>query len=258
MPDRARALFPAAAIGTLLLITACAGEGSQEGGGQQTEEPSTEDSTVEEPSAEEPDNDAASEASGDPDSIHVLVNKINPLDPADHEPSDLVVPDVPMEFEGQQMRDEAAAALEELFDDAEEDDIDLLVTTAYRGYEHQLALYEGYAEDLGQEAADEVSARPGYSEHQTGLAVDLSHPGNEDCYLSVCFGDTPAGEWLAENAHEHGFLIRYPQDAAEVTGFSYEPWHLRYAGKETAADVVEQDLTLEEYWGQPAAPDYED
>lgn len=268
--------LPAAAAGTVLLVAACgsgddsgqddAGQddsGQEDAGqddvGQGTSEHDDEQSgDPGESEPDDPDGDAVSEASWEPESTHVLVNKVNPLEPADHEPSDLTEPDVPMEFEGQQLREEAAAALEDLFAAAEDDDVDLMITTAYRGYDHQLALYESYEEEKGRDAADDVSARPGYSEHQTGLAADFSYDGNDDCYLSTCFGDTEAGQWLAEHAHEHGFVVRYPEDTQEITGFSYEPWHLRYVGEESAADVVEQGVTLEEYWGQPAAPDYQD
>ncbi len=257
MPDHVPSLISAAAV--LTLLTACGGtEETAPSPSPETHGPGSGTEGTEAPEAGGPENEPVSEASWDPESVHVLVNKENPLEPADHEPSDLTVPDVPMEFEGQQLREEAAVALEELFAAAEEDGVELLVTTAYRGYDHQLALYEGYAEEMGQEAADEVSARPGYSEHQTGLAADFSHPGNEDCYLSACFGETEAGQWLAENGHDHGFIIRYPEGAQDITGFSYEPWQLRYVGEETAAAVVAQDVTLEEYWDQPAAPDYAD
>lgn len=262
-----RSLLSTAIVGTLLLAAACGAEepdgdpeGTERSAAGAQDEGAPDEETQQDPSPRAADDagvEPVSEASWDPTSIHVLVNKANPLEPADHVPPDLTVPDVPME-QAAEMRAEPTAALEELFAAASEAEVPLVVTSAYRDYELQTTLYEHYSDTMGQEAADEVSARPGHSEHQTGLAVDLSYPGNEDCHLRTCFGDTPTGVWLADNAHEHGFIIRYPEESQEITGFSYEPWHLRYVGQETAVDVVGQGVTLEEYWDQPAAPDYED
>src|SRR5699024_5056985 len=94
----------------------------------------------------------------------------------------------------------------------------------------------------GAEMADTYSARPGHSEHQTGLAFDLNE-------ISDAFAGTPEAEWLAEHAHEYGFIIRYPADKEDITGYSYEPWHVRYLGKEIAEKVYESGLCLEEYLG---------
>lgn len=199
--------------------------------------------------------DAVSSASRDPESKHVLVNRRNPLQPQDYEPEVRVL-DVEMVYAGQEMRPQAADALEELFAAAEQQGHSLKVTTAYRTYSHQKALYDQRLEASGREVADEYTARPGYSEHQTGLAVDVT--SNHDCQLRDCFGDTAEGEWVAEHAAEHGFVIRYPEGAADITGYSYEPWHLRYVGVETARAVHEAGVTLEEYWGEPAADEYPD
>lgn len=268
-----RSLLSTAAAGTLLLTAACGAdeEPAQREPAQQSPaqgDPAQQQSAPEQDAGQDagsdPDSDddagsaPASEASWDPASLHVLVNKADPLDPADHVPSDLTPVTAPADHEDVQMRQEPAEALEELFSAASADEIPLVVASAYRSYDYQSTVYQGHVDNLGQEAADEVSARPGHSEHQTGLAVDLSYPGNEDCHLRTCFGETPTGIWLAENAHEHGFIIRYPEGSQEITGFSYEPWHLRYVSEATAADVADQGVTLEEYWDQPAAPDYED
>ncbi|MDR7346862.1 D-alanyl-D-alanine carboxypeptidase [Enteractinococcus fodinae] len=197
-----------------------------------------------------------SEASFNPESNHVLVNKQHELEIEDFEPPDLVALNVPQQYGGQQLREEPAVALEELVADAADDGIELWVTTAYRDFAHQQALYEQRLAELGQEAADKFTARPGYSEHQTGLAVDMSFAGNTDCNLRECFAETEQGQWLAEHVARFGFIIRYPEGAESITGYSYEPWHLRYVGVPTAHEVTEQDVTLEEYWNQPAAPDY--
>lgn len=200
----------------------------------------------------------ASDPSWDPDSIHVLVNPLNPLDPPDHEPEDLTVPDVQAVREGQQLREEAAEALEELFAAAEAQGHQLTLTSAYRPFERQAQLYEERAAEWGQEAADEYTARPGHSEHQTGLAADVIAHDNPQCGLGECFAETPEGVWTAEHAAEFGFIIRYPEGAEDITGYSYEPWHLRYVGEETAEAVAEEDVTLEEFWDQPPASDYEE
>ncbi len=201
-----------------------------------------------------------SEASADPNSIHVLVNKRNPLDPLDYAPSDLVTPEVALHGpqEAMQLRAEPAEALEELFAAADQEGHSLSMISGYRSYDYQVQVYDQHVAANGHEAADRISARPGHSEHQTGLAVDIDTPNAAETTLNQAFGDTPEGQWVAENSHEFGFIIRYPQGAEEITGFSYEPWHLRYVGRETARDVVERDLTLEQYWDQPPAPDYLD
>lgn len=200
----------------------------------------------------------ASDPSWDPDSIHVLVNSLNPLEPLDHEPEDLMIPDVQAVREGQQLREEAAGALEELFAAAEAQGYQLTLTSAYRPFERQAQLYDQRAAEWGQEAADEYTARPGHSEHQTGLAADVIAHDNPECGLGECFAETSEGVWTAEHAAEFGFVIRYPEGAEDITGYSYEPWHLRYVGEETASAVAEQEVTLEEFWDQPPASDYEE
>lgn len=216
------------------------------------------DPTEPSPTASTEEAEPHSEASSDPTSIHALVNKHHALEPEDFEPEDLTELEVPQQYGGQRLREEAAATLEELVAAAANDEVELWVTTAYRNYEHQQGLYKQQIAAVGQDAADELVARPGYSEHQTGLAVDMSFDGNQDCKLHACFAETPQGQWLAENAHEFGFIIRYPDGTDDITGYSYEPWHLRYVGEPTAEEVTSQEITLEEYWDVPAAPDYQD
>lgn len=201
----------------------------------------------------------ASDPSWDPDSIHVLVNRQNPLEPADYEPQDLVVPEVRVSTENQQLlRLLAADALEKLFAAIQDEGMELALTSAYRPYDQQLALYRDRHAQQGTEATDEGMARPGYSEHQTGLAADVISIDNPECIHGDCFADTPEGRWVAQHAHEFGFIIRYPEGAEEITGYQYEPWHLRYVGEETAAEVFEEGLTLEEYWEQAPAAEYDE
>lgn len=147
-----------------------------------------------------------------------------------------------------QMRSAAATALEKMFAGAANAGYKLQISTAYRGYAYQKQLYDGYVTSAGQAAADQESARPGYSEHQTGLAVDIRSASNT-CSLEACFGTTPEGEWLAANAYRYGFLLRYPQDKESVTGYEYEPWHFRYIGTDLSNELYNDHVqTLEEFF----------
>lgn len=269
-------IFAVGAGMALLMVASACAEGEDPTQSQNTapaESPTEENRDTDESDAEagqsrdseeadEPAEDAApetvSQASSDPDSVHVLVNKQNPLDPLDYAPGDLRDVEAPNEFGEAPLREDAAEAYEELHAAAAEDGADLWATTAYRDYDFQKALYEQrFAED-GADAADRVSARPGHSEHQTGLAIDVADLEDRECYLQACFGDSEQGQWLAEHADEFGFIIRYPEGAEEITGFQYEPWHLRYVGQDTAQDITEREVALEEYWNEPAAPDYDE
>lgn len=133
----------------------------------------------------------------------------------------------------------AAAALLE--------DYHLHAFSTYRSFEYQTSLYERYVERDGVEEADRYSARPGYSEHQTGLAFDIGEINKEQDWASASFGHTEAGKWLAENAHLYGFILRYPEGKEFVTGYMHESWHFRYVGVAIAKDIYENELTLEEY-----------
>lgn len=147
------------------------------------------------------------------------------------------------------MRAEAAEAFHRLVETAAEEGIDIVMTTAYRSYEFQQILWDNYVAQKGEEEANKTSARPGESEHQTGLAVDLS-TSEIDYRNSSDFADTAAGRWVAENAHKFGFILRFPEDKTDITGYSYEPWHIRYVGLTAAADIYEENLALEEYLEQ--------
>ena len=137
---------------------------------------------------------------------------------------------------------EAQSAFDEMAAGAAKDGIKLYIASGFRSYEYQQGLYQRYVERDGAEMADTYSARPGHSEHQTGLAFDLNE-------ISDAFAGTPEAEWLEDHAHEYGFIIRYPADKEDITGYNYEPWHVRYLGKETAEKVYESGLCLEEYLG---------
>ncbi|WP_229106654.1 M15 family metallopeptidase [Paenibacillus sp. 1001270B_150601_E10] len=183
------------------------------------------------------------------ESMLVVVNKERSL-PDGYEPPDLVEPNVKFSFseehEKRHMRKEAAEALEKLFANAEENNIELNAVSGYRSYKRQQSLYNYYVDTQGEEYASRVSAVPGTSEHQTGLAIDVSSPsvGN---VLEEVFGGSVEGKWLAEHAHEFGFIIRYPQDGEAITGYLYEPWHIRYVGVEAATAIYNQKTTLEQF-----------
>src|SRR5690606_37608630 len=133
---------------------------------------------------------------------------------------------------------------------------EMQIQSAYRSYGVQVNVYNGWVNQLGQAGADLTSARPGHSEHQTGLAVDISSVPAV-CALDQCFADTPEGKWLAAHAHKWGFVLRYPNGKTSVTGYEFEPWHYRYVGVDLATAMHETGIrTLEEFFGLPAAPDY--
>lgn len=189
-------------------------------------------------------------AATDAQSITVLVNKEFAL-PDDYKPKDLVYPDVRFTFnekiEKRMMRKEAAKALEEMFAGAKKDKIYLAGVSAYRSHSTQTKLFNRYVKKDGEAKAKTYSAVPGHSEHETGLAIDVSGSDGK-CAAESCFGDTKEADWLAKHAPEYGFIIRYPEGKEAITGYKYEPWHLRYVGKEIAADINKRDITLEEYY----------
>ena len=119
----------------------------------------------------------------------------------------------------------------------------LKINSAYRSAAYQSQLYWSYVARDGRAVADTYSARPGHSEHQTGLAVDLAAPGGR-CYLQRCFGDTPSGRWVARRAHVFGFVMSYPRGRRRDSGFAYEPWHFRYVGPQVAGRMRELGIQL--------------
>lgn len=143
----------------------------------------------------------------------------------------------------------ARAALDTMLVAAKQQGFDLVAFSGYRSFEYQTTLYNNYVERDGADAADRYSARPGYSEHQTGLAFDIGEKGKEDLWLTEEFGETPAGQWLFTHADEYGFILRFPQNKEHITGYMYESWHYRYVGTEIAKEIKKRDITLEEYLG---------
>ena len=189
----------------------------------------------------------------------VVVNKRNPLDPLDHWPAPQAQPSgLRIVSGGGWLRADAAAALDELAAAIAADGVGRLgIDSAFRPYDFQVDLYNGYVSSRGQAAADLRSARPGHSEHQTGLAVDVVACGS-GCGTHDGFRNTPHARWLVENSWRFGFVVRYEDGQTEVTGYSWEPWHLRFVGTELAEAYHSGGYrTLEEFFGLPAAPDYD-
>ena len=186
-----------------------------------------------------------------PKSTAVLVNKTYRL-PEGYVPPDLVYPNVPFIFsekvDKRKMRKEAAGALEKLFAAAKEDGVQLAGVSGYRSESRQKTLYNNYVKRDGVKAADTYSARPGHSEHQTGLTIDVSGMTGK-CAAESCFAGTKEAKWLAKHAHQYGFIIRYPEGKDSITGYKYEPWHLRYVGTAIANEVTNRHITLEQYFG---------
>lgn len=161
----------------------------------------------------------------------LIANKKHPL-PASFAPG--VVP-------------EAKTALDTMVAAAKVSGFELTAFSSYRSYDRQQQLYTNYVKKDGKTAADRYSARPGYSEHQTGLAFDIGEVGRKDLWLTEEFGETSAGKWLKNHAHEYGFILRYPKGKESVTGYMYESWHFRYIGIDLAKKVHGKKVTLEEY-----------
>lgn len=191
----------------------------------------------------------------DPASITVVANKHRPLNPLDYEPGDLVVPSAIANPNGRQLRAEAAAHVDQLATDASAAGIYLTVLSGYRSYATQEQTYNNFVARDGEERANQYSAKPGHSEHQTGFAIDFDD--GQGCALYTCFADTAAGQWLAANAWQFGFILRYPLGSEAITGYEFEPWHYRYVGVEVSTAMHNKGIaTLEEFFGLEPAPTY--
>ena len=177
----------------------------------------------------------------DPDDLLVLVNKFNYL-PKNYKPSDLVYIDgaygnkVPIRSV---LKDDFIALQKSAKDEL---GISLMPTTAFRDQNFQKVLYDKYVKKDGIKKADTYSARPGHSEHQTGLAIDLKNTALKKTRLS-----DENYKWLEENAHKYGFIVRFPKGKEQITGYKFENWHIRYVGKKAAKEIIDNNLTLEDY-----------
>ncbi|GAA0333611.1 hypothetical protein GCM10008967_25440 [Bacillus carboniphilus] len=229
-------------------------EDTDSGQGSNTESPDDSETNV----GEEEDDQSTAEQPviptvADPTSITVMVNKSAKL-PDGYRPADLVRPDVPFAFGNQQLekallRKEAALALENMFAAAKVDGITLVAASGFRSYETQSMLFENEVKQFGYEKASMAVAYPGTSEHQTGLTMDIT-AASVNHILTEQLGQKPEGKWLEKNAHQFGFILRYPLGKESITGYQYEPWHFRYVGVQIATEIFEKQLTLEEYYQQ--------
>lgn len=198
---------------------------------------------------------SALEAIDTASSYQVVVNKTRPLNPKTYRPTDLVK--VP-KFNpyARIVRRDVSAAIVLLGNDMKvAGQGTLIVQSGYRSYQSQTTIHKAKVRALGKVHGEKLAARPGYSEHQTGLAVDFAAKGVST--LQVSFAKTKAGVWLAANAYRYGFVLRYPSGKTAITGYSFEPWHFRFVGIEVATAMHDQAITtLEEYYSLPAAPNY--
>ena len=176
------------------------------------------------------------------DDLLMLVNKYNKL-PEDYAPTDLTTISTNYSYWGD-LRSEANEAFLKMAKDASSEGLKIINTSPYRSYEHQNRLYNNYVKQDGVKEADTYSARPGYSEHQTGLALDVVTPSST---LNT-FEKTAEFKWMKENSYKYGFILRYGEGMEYITGYMYEPWHYRYVGIEAAKEIYEKDLTFEEYY----------
>ncbi|MCB7070410.1 M15 family metallopeptidase [Caldifermentibacillus hisashii] len=267
-----RTIIISVLTGMLLLLTSCSlndltGENKQSNNNHQANEQTTENDQSNSPeNADENDGtikldkkyfNIVAEQDGkeviqNVDNLLILVNKQSAYLPADYVPANLVRPNVRFSFgdldiEKSYLKEEAARALEKMFQQAEVEGISLYAVSGYRSYTRQTEVFQREVEAKGEEKAVEAVAIPGQSEHQTGLAMDISaESANLD--LVESFESTPEGTWLRENAHKFGFILRYPKGKEAITGYQYEPWHFRYVGEETAKIIYENDWTLEEFF----------
>lgn len=174
----------------------------------------------------------------------ILVNKYNALN-KDFSFDDLVNVSIQHCYGNQKLRKEAYDKFKEMFKAAKEEDLTIIINSSYRDYAYQEKLWNRYSNTNGEEWADKFAARKGHSEHQTGLAIDVTtyNVKNQDD-----FELTDEFKWLDVNAYKYGFILRYPKDKENITGYSYEPWHYRYVGVDIATQVYELGLTYDEYY----------
>ncbi|MDD3453088.1 MAG: M15 family metallopeptidase [Bacilli bacterium] len=178
-----------------------------------------------------------------PNIINVLVNKENKLS-KNFIPSELFKLPIDVSYENKFLKKEAAINFIKLSRYAKKKNFYIVAVSTYRDYKYQKKLYEKYVLNKGQTYADLCSARPGHSEHQTGLAVDVM--GSNYDYNK--FNQTKEFKWMKKNAYKYGFILRYPKNKEYITGFKYEPWHYRYVGKILAKYLYKNNLTLEEFY----------
>lgn len=177
------------------------------------------------------------------DGILMLVNKFHYLS-EDYNPDDIVKISNMYSYDNNSIKEEVYTQYKKMWNAAKKEDLTLIVTSSYRKYDVQDELWTSRANNQGEEEADKETARAGFSEHQTGLALDIV------TYNSLLndFENTDEFKWLQKNAHKYGFILRYPKDKEDITGYSYESWHYRYVGVEVATKIYEEKITFDEYY----------
>ena len=179
--------------------------------------------------------------------VALIANKHYQL--GDYAPDDLVSIDWKYRFGGAtdkiEIRKEVYDAYLEMWEAAHEQDIYLLALSGYRSKAEQQKEYDYYKNLKGETYADSIAARPGWSEHQTGLAIDIY---SKECSLTSCFKESNAYKWLEANSYKYGFIIRYTEGDEKITGYNSETWHYRYLGKDLARKVHEAGITYDEYY----------
>ena len=172
----------------------------------------------------------------------MLVNKYREL-PEDYEPEDLTTIDAAYASDNNQRATKVVVdAFMEMAKDAEQQNLHMIANSSYRSYQEQKEIYDLYERQYGGQYARDYAALPGFSEHQTGYVIDIANKDHE------IFDGTGEFQWLKKNAYKYGFILRYPMDKEDITGYAYESWHYRYVGKELAKKVVDSGLTYDEYY----------
>ncbi|GAA1497766.1 D-alanyl-D-alanine carboxypeptidase family protein [Paeniglutamicibacter kerguelensis] len=185
-----------------------------------------------------------------PKKFNVLVNKTYPLAPKTYAPKTTTIPGT----NGIRLQTTTATAYKKLAAAAKKDGVKIKLTSGYRSYSSQKKIVDQYTRWYGPTKALSLAAKPGTSEHQTGLSLDVGN-FNKACALQDCFENTPVGKWMAKNAPKYGFVLRYPKGQQNVTGYSYEPWHFRYVGTTQARTMAKKkSKTLEHYYGVASTP----
>jgi len=185
-----------------------------------------------------------------PNSIWAVVSKSHPIS-ADYIPSSLKIPNVSTRTDKsndeRSIRSDIETPMIDMFTAAAANSYQLMIGSGYRSAALQKIYFDSLASSVGEETANQSIARPGQSEHQTGLAADITTVSRE-CYLDDCFADTSDGQWLVNNSYKFGFILRYPKGKEDITGYRYESWHFRYVGIDLATALHDSGLTLDEAW----------
>ncbi len=173
----------------------------------------------------------------------MIVNKYYYLE-EDYEPDNVVKISPSHAYEGNSINEEVYSAFKNLAEEAKSDGYTILINSSYRDYNSQKEVWESRKDLYGTRKADAFAARPGHSEHQTGYSIDVA-----DFYdVDDTFGNTESFKWMSQNCYKYGFILRYPENKEDITGYSYEPWHYRYVGKELAMKIQKEDITFDEYY----------